>query len=544
MLKKILLLTFFTFAFALNGVKASGIEVEDVYDFQLAIQYANTNHIDTLYLVTSGGVYTTQDTNFYFIYSPLTIVAKEGLAERPIITHANADSSVLEIFRIANDFTVEGVIFDGGVDYSVGMKYALRAGDGPEDNPLPFKEGSNITVKNCIFRNFYRYNDLEEEGHAIYFLKGIKAGSVKIEDCRFENIGDEAIRMTETEKYATDRCLDTLIVRNCSFTNIDAECVRFYADKDTATTDAYVLIENLSVNRSATRMMYIKNNRGTIARNIIVTNSRLPGSNRAERADYVMQIQEKGSYLSHVDTLNMIWGLNASDTRISASKGGMVDKTTIFGFDPEYEDEANFNLVLKPTSHAYYSGYNNTHLGDLNNAINTPQVAPLNVEIVGEGTVEFSPERIGLTFATGTNVTMTAVPDSGYAFVGWSGDVTSTDASVSITVDAAKNVTATFEPVTGVNEELLNANKYSLNQNYPNPFNPSTLIEFKLAKRGKTTLKVFDVLGREVATLLDREMSAGKHSVIFDAKNLSSGIYLYQIKSGSFMATRKMTLMK
>lgn len=538
--------------FALTGlilmfnatVRASGIEVEDVYDFQLAIQYAVSNHIDTLYLTTSGGVYTTTDTTAFLISAPLTIVAKEGLAEMPTITHSAADSSVLEIFRVANDFTIEGVILDGGHTLSHGMKYAIRCGDGPEDNPVPHKPGFNLTVRNCVFQNIYRDKDLEQEGHGIYFLKGIKAGKVLVENCTFKDIGDEAIRMTETEKYDTERCLDTLIVRNCSFTNIDAECVRFYADKDTATTDAYVEVSNISVNRSGTRMMYIKNNRNTKVRNILVTNSRLPGSNRAERADYVMQIQQLGSTIAYVDTINMVWGLNASDTRISSSKGGYVYKETIFGFDPDYEDEANFNLKLKPTSHAYYSGENNTHLGDLNNAVYDPQVSPLNVEVVGEGSVTFNPERVGLTFATGTNVTMTAVPDSGYQFKEWSGDVTGTDATVSITVDGIKNVTATFEMVTGVNDEAGKILNYNLSQNYPNPFNPSTLINFTLKKSGITTLKVFDVLGKEVAVVLNREMSAGNHQIIFDGSNLSSGLYFYQLQSGDFTATRKMMLLK
>ena len=118
-----------------------------------------------------------------------------------------------------------------------------------------------------------------------YFLKGVIAGTVIVEDCIIQNTGDEAIRMTETEKFAAERVLDTLIVRNTTFTNIDAECIRFYADTDTATADAYVLLENLTINNSATRVMYIKNNQYATARNIIVSNARLPGSDRQDRSD-------------------------------------------------------------------------------------------------------------------------------------------------------------------------------------------------------------------------------------------------------------------
>lgn len=542
MFKKLLLLSIIPLLLFSSMNKASGIEVEDIYDFQLAVQFAVNNNIDTLYLVSSGGVYTTTDTNFFFITSPLAIVAKAGLAEKPIITHSDADSSVLEIFRINADFYLEGIILDGGHAQSHGMKYGIRAGD-VEEFP-PAAPGYSIRVKNCVFRDFYQNKDLALPGHAIYFLKGVDAGTVKVEDCKFENFGDEAIRMTETEKYAIDRCLDSLIVKNTSFTNIDAECIRFYADTDTLTQDAYILIENVTVNRSATRMMYIKNNRYTTVKNMIVTNSRMPGADRGERADYVMQIQQVGSYITNVDTLNMVWGLNASDTRIGAFKGGSVNKETIFAFDPEFEDEANFNLVLKPTSHAYFSGENNVHLGDLNNAINTPQVQPLNLTIDGNGTVEFSPERIGLTFATGTNVTLTAVPDSGYTFKEWTGDITGTSASANITVDGIKNVTAVFEVGTDVNDETISVSKYELSQNYPNPFNPSTLISFSLRKAGQTSLRVYDVLGKEVSVLFNGDLTAGEHSIVFNGENLTSGVYFYQIQSGDFVATKKMMLIK
>jgi len=86
--------------------------------------------------------------------------------------------------------------------------------------------------------------------------------------------------------------------------------------------------------------------------------------------------------------------------------------------------------------------------------------------------------------------------------------------------------------------------KYSLEQNYPNPFNPSTLINFNLANAGKVTLKVYNVLGKEIATLVNKEMPAGSHSVKFDAGNLSSGFYFYTINAGNFTSTKKMILIK
>lgn len=83
-----------------------------------------------------------------------------------------------------------------------------------------------------------------------------------------------------------------------------------------------------------------------------------------------------------------------------------------------------------------------------------------------------------------------------------------------------------------------------LNQNYPNPFNPTTKIEFALPETAHATLNVYDMLGQRVATLVDRNLSAGSHSIDFDASNLSSGMYIYQLRAGSSVQTRKLTLIK
>jgi len=88
------------------------------------------------------------------------------------------------------------------------------------------------------------------------------------------------------------------------------------------------------------------------------------------------------------------------------------------------------------------------------------------------------------------------------------------------------------------------ARNFVLNQNYPNPFNPSTNIRFELANSGYTTLKVFDVLGREVATLVDGIKLQGTYTQAFDASSFSSGVYFYVLKSGDFKQTQKMLLLK
>jgi hypothetical protein len=86
--------------------------------------------------------------------------------------------------------------------------------------------------------------------------------------------------------------------------------------------------------------------------------------------------------------------------------------------------------------------------------------------------------------------------------------------------------------------------EFALYQNYPNPFNASTNIEFRNPKKGFVTLKIFNILGEEVATLLSASLLAGFHSYEFDASDLANGIYVYRLRTGNFVESRKMLLLK
>ncbi|HEX2963072.1 MAG TPA: T9SS type A sorting domain-containing protein, partial [Ignavibacteriales bacterium] len=99
---------------------------------------------------------------------------------------------------------------------------------------------------------------------------------------------------------------------------------------------------------------------------------------------------------------------------------------------------------------------------------------------------------------------------------------------------------------TGVEESAssVRPDKFSLLQNYPNPFNPSTVIEFTTKELSHVSLKVYDMLGREVQVLLDKELPSGSHRVSFNAQELSSGVYFYRLQAGSMVETRKMMLVR
>jgi hypothetical protein len=100
-----------------------------------------------------------------------------------------------------------------------------------------------------------------------------------------------------------------------------------------------------------------------------------------------------------------------------------------------------------------------------------------------------------------------------------------------------------------VTEEII-SKVYSLEQNYPNPFNPSTTIRYEFPQQSFVTIKIYDILGNEIATLVNEEKSAGSYEIEFNAVgtsrdlSLPSGIYFYKLQAGNFVETKKMVLQK
>ena len=99
-------------------------------------------------------------------------------------------------------------------------------------------------------------------------------------------------------------------------------------------------------------------------------------------------------------------------------------------------------------------------------------------------------------------------------------------------------------PVNSVNDETNSPETFQLSQNYPNPFNPTTSLQYTIGGRQFVTLKVYNSLGKEIATLVNEEKPAGEYEVEFNGANLPSGIYFYELKAGNLTQTKKMILLK
>ncbi|HRP92386.1 MAG TPA: T9SS type A sorting domain-containing protein, partial [Ignavibacteriaceae bacterium] len=139
-------------------------------------------------------------------------------------------------------------------------------------------------------------------------------------------------------------------------------------------------------------------------------------------------------------------------------------------------------------------------------------------------------------------------------FINGKGTTTETNeySFVDIKVDAGnytyrlmqKDYDGTFAYSQEVEVEISLPLEYSLEQNYPNPFNPTTTISYSIPSDNFVTIRLYDVLGNEVITLVNEQKQAGKYEMLFNASNIASGVYYYQINSGTFTQTRKLMLLK
>jgi len=138
-----------------------------------------------------------------------------------------------------------------------------------------------------------------------------------------------------------------------------------------------------------------------------------------------------------------------------------------------------------------------------------------------------------------TTVTLSAPLDASTQWYWRVGGIDSAGEGAFSAVDSFQTGTAL-----GVGEQPIAPATFELQQNYPNPFNPATVIGYRLRVGGFTTLKVYDLLGKEVATLVNGVKSSGSYSVRFDGSNLATGVYFYWLKSGNFSEMKKLVLLK
>jgi hypothetical protein len=177
--------------------------------------------------------------------------------------------------------------------------------------------------------------------------------------------------------------------------------------------------------------------------------------------------------------------------------------------------------------------------GPVSAAAGTIVYATTGSTVAGYGIADATGRYVLFGVAPGTYTVYADLPgteslDSKTATVSYSGTGIPLGAVVDLSLSVVTDVEAAADrPV-----------DFTLAQNYPNPFNPSTIISYQLPTAGHVDLRVYDVLGREVAVLVNGVQTAGTHSVTFNASSLATGVYMYRLTSGSMTDVKKMLLMK
>jgi len=194
-----------------------------------------------------------------------------------------------------------------------------------------------------------------------------------------------------------------------------------------------------------------------------------------------------------------------------------------------------------PANDTSFTAYFHTEY-ELTTAVNPP----------GSGTISLNPPQNW--FREDSLVVLTAIPDSGYQFNNWMGDMSGLKNPDTLLMDNRKSITANFNIINGLITGNLNniPKAFALKQNYPNPFNPSTMVSFDLPEASEVTLRIFNILGEEVAILVKEKLSAGTYHYIWAAPNgpaargagMASGMYIYQLQAGDYVENRKMILMR
>jgi len=237
------------------------------------------------------------------------------------------------------------------------------------------------------------------------------------------------------------------------------------------------------------------------------------------------------------------------------SAGGYIVK---IGFDVTSASSQllnGFNIKMKNFSGTSLSGFETTGMSTVYSGTYTVngtgwQEISLSSPILWDGTSSILVEVCFNNSSYTTNSTVNGTANSSGQLKHQHQDISSGDGCTAITspsssYTARPNIRLTFSPILGVeNQPSAIPTKYELSQNYPNPFNPSTKITYALPKNGFATMKIFDVLGREVVTLVNEVKQAGYYTLDFDASRLSSGVYFYKLESGTFTDVKRMVLVK
>ncbi|MFB0517586.1 MAG: hypothetical protein ACETWG_13435, partial [Candidatus Neomarinimicrobiota bacterium] len=359
---------------------------------------------DTLVLVTDGGVYNEDLT--LVVDKAITIQAAAGLTDPPVWTCDHPSRQI----TLDADLTLDGIIFDGSANDSLTTD-CIRS---------TTTAGIDLRVYNCVFRNFSN-GAAEPDGHAIKGGTGTRMDSVVVTNTLFEHMPGEHISFKDEDVSIAPGSAKYLRIENCTFWDGGNEA--FYIQAHDAisagTPDPEVFVNHVTVVDMGSKALYPNTCDNAVIKNSIVAYS--------SSGEYACRIYGTGSVVE-----NFLY--YACPDSIGLEDGATADQliNVLREKNPLFVDPENGNFDLYANSPAVGAATGGADLGDPRWDVLTAAGYTLTVATVGSGSVTLDPA--GTVFASGTQVSLTAVPETGWEFAGWSGDVTSTENPVTVTV--------------------------------------------------------------------------------------------------------------
>ena len=305
---KTLLVVFLVALFMNQAQSQTVIQIQPADGLTAAIAFANANPgaADVIELITPGGVY---DLDLVTIEVPLTIRGTD--MDNPPVLKPDTAVTRTGWIVVDNDLTVGGVIIDGqAADGSYAMvKYMFQVNNPEDPAAPPINEAPELVVLNSHLKNIYQNGDPTTAADGSFFdiSRSAYAGVVHFENTTLENCGDEGIRSINAHKdpvHSNGTAIGSLVVRNCTFNNINGTAIKVESDGDSTTYDGELLIENVTFYNCQRRVIWERDYAGSIYRNLIIANSKI-GNDTFGGTDVLISHQRDGSTVSHVDTFNV-----------------------------------------------------------------------------------------------------------------------------------------------------------------------------------------------------------------------------------------------